>query len=553
MNKYYIAEGDFPFQFYIEKAVPVDESETKDMEVEGIASTSNVDHDNERMAPSALKAMANIINKEGVPLRIEHSKDDNAVIGAVYKAWFDGRGQLWIRSKLNSQNEVAKLLHKALKDGTKMGLSVGGKVKKAVREISDGIGKEVKTFYDVDLQEVSVTQRPANYDAWLVAKHYKLANESAEPFYKSSQLRMEFLFENPQLDYVQVFQKSIPNQAWKKVGEDNISNNVIMKKFFGKEESSEETKKEESSSETEKEESTDETKKEQESSEETKKEESTESTEKEESDESKEKATSDDESMGHRINALEESMKSIVKTMNDGFSAIAKAVGTRRDGQENTEGDGDVDKEESSSETEKEESSNDETEKEESSEETKKEESSEETKKEESEADETKKEESETETEKEETHTSSDYDMEPVQRAIKAIEKSFSINKSSKKVAGNTLDMFTALLSAALENTTEKFEKSGMSIPGGIRNMLIDRLVNNSEFQKAIKDMMKEPGIKKSVSVAGTPFVRGKDGKMYSLGLKEVEIKKSENQSTKEDFKSVYKKNYSGFNNPNAS
>src|SRR3990172_6785786 len=99
------ASGEFPFVFYIEKAVPTEEN--NELFVEGIASTTNVDHDNERMSEHALKQMASIVNSESVPLRIEHQKGDGAIVGKVFKAWIDERNQLWIKAMLDKTNPVA--------------------------------------------------------------------------------------------------------------------------------------------------------------------------------------------------------------------------------------------------------------------------------------------------------------------------------------------------------------------------------------------------------------------------------------------------------------
>ena len=130
------ATGNFAFHFWIAKAVAVEEDGK--MIVEGVASTSNVDHDHERMAPEALKAMARIINTTGVPLRVEHSQNDNAIIGNINKAWIDERNQLWIKAVLDEAHPAAGILYKGLKDGVKMGLSVGGFVKRATQEMVEG-------------------------------------------------------------------------------------------------------------------------------------------------------------------------------------------------------------------------------------------------------------------------------------------------------------------------------------------------------------------------------------------------------------------------------
>src|SRR5262249_4210407 len=156
------------------------------------------------------------INFDGVPLRVEHSKADSAIIGQVSKAWVDDRNQLHIQAELDKAHPVSPILHSSMKQGLKMGLSVGGLIKRAAREFSEAVGKNVKTFYDVMLKEVSVTPRPANYDSWVIAKSIATNEVEAEGLRKSNFYNM-FLNENPQLDYLQVFSKSIPDKEWRRV------------------------------------------------------------------------------------------------------------------------------------------------------------------------------------------------------------------------------------------------------------------------------------------------------------------------------------------------
>ncbi len=240
-----IAESDegFGFQFYIEKAV-MSEVENEDFVITGVASTTNIDHDNEKMSEAALIKMARIINEKNVPLRVEHQKNDDAIVGNIFKAWLDERNKLWIKALLDKNKPAAVMLKNALRSGAKLGLSVGGRVKRATRELVESTGKLIKTFYDVILDEVSVTWRPSNYDSWLVKKHYIEKIEDAQDF-NNSGVESEFLFENPKLDYLMVFEKSIPEQAWKKV--DEKENADDMKKKVNKEEENTEFESEEKS------------------------------------------------------------------------------------------------------------------------------------------------------------------------------------------------------------------------------------------------------------------------------------------------------------------
>jgi chemotaxis protein histidine kinase CheA len=419
--------------------------------------------------------------------------------------------------------------------------------------MSDAVGKMVKTFYDVELNEVSVTQRPANYDAWLVAKSYKDVEEDINTFEKSIQLRQEFLFDNPQLDYMQAFAKSIPDKEWKKVAEnDNIINDMSI---FKKNETSEttEAKKEGTETTTEKEattssetaekeattsettekdqsetttekavetETTSETMKESTESTTEKAQETTETTSEKkeqsanggETSEVAEKETTE-ETMSERMDRLEESQKSMLKMMKDGFQSISKAMeDSTTEVKEATASETDAEKEESETSTKKE--ATDETT--------------------------TEKEETDTTTEKEETSEAkpSDYQMDEVSKAISTIASSLKTDSD--------LDTFVAALSTAIQKSQDTMQESGKSIIG-FTQRIVDMVKESPEFQEEIRKMVKQPGMRKSVLVGGVPYMVSKDGKRYALSAKEVgaeEVKKSDKPTS---FKELFKAKFSSF------
>ncbi len=208
------------FSFLIEKAYPVDkdgnrievkyknfqkdapdeEIDLDNMFLEGIATTANVDHDQERMSGDAMGDMVAQINEKGIPLMNEHQKTWDAKLGNVLKAWKDERNQLHIKAKLDKDNSRAIDLYKALKKGLQVGLSVAGLVKRSAQEFVESLGKKVKTFYDVALKEISVTNRPSNFDTWLIAKGQAGSLEG-------------HLFENPHPFYEEYLQ-NYPSLNW---------------------------------------------------------------------------------------------------------------------------------------------------------------------------------------------------------------------------------------------------------------------------------------------------------------------------------------------------
>ena len=545
-------EQGWPFVFYIEKAVPIDEN--GELIVEGIASTINTDHDQERMADTALHSMSDIINEKGVPLRLEHSKEDSAIIGTVYKAWVDERNQLWIRAAMEKGNNTGSMIHEALKQGAKFGLSVGGRVKNAMRELSEATGKMVKTFYDVVLDEVSVTRKPANYDAWLFAKSYKEKGEDIKPFYVSP-LYKEFLFETPQLDYLRQFAKSIPDKAWSKINNDNIHKNMNKEKDE-KKEKAEETKDEKDTA------------------------------EKSFVTKSEFNALSSMVAKG-----FESLTKAITKAMDtDAKDAVNpdenkdKEVGDEvtakaREGQEDEGGNGTKDaegkkespdkaqdqanpdkskpipKEQQTAKklTVKSEKDEEETKKAEDAKEGEEKEKSEDAKDEDTKEKSEKDEEGE---EKEKAEGDKDEDgKDGMKSALKSIEgltkrmsgfKKSEVVEKSQKSELSQIDRFAVTVATALDAMNERFEKSGTRIPG-LAQMFADAIKNDASVQNELAAMIKMPGFKKSVSV-GVPYMTTKEGKRYALSAKSIDtaekVEKSESSKT---FKSVYQSGFSAF------
>lgn len=516
------AVGEFPFTFYIEKAVPMDEGD--EMILEGIASTTNIDHDKERMSKEALNAMESAINKDGVPLRVEHQKDELAIIGKVYKAWLDERNNLHIRARLDKSHPVSPILYDSMKKGVKMGLSVGGIVKRAVKEFSESFGGMVKTFYDVALQEVSVTPRPANYDSWLVAKSIASDANDAKRFEGREDIRREFLFENSQLDYLGSFAKSVPDKAWRKVQSPEINKN-------------------ENSMTDEKDEKTEET----------------------------EKA---------RVDSIEKGLKELTQLVTKGFNSIGNFLGKAMDGDamdavnpdkkkpeeepvaEKAGMDNEAedqaqpkkDKPKDESPTAKSEESSEDDDKTKKTEDTYELETVErsikifdglnkrlakmgKTSEETDEKKDTEK--SETEDEKKDETTKTGANGTTDDEHDTEGEK-----PQSEKSQHHPIDLFVAAVTKAMEGIVDRMEKSGHRVLGFEKEFVQKSILNDPEVQAEIQKMMKTPGPKRSVAM-GVPYMTQKDGSRIALipGVQQSTVEKSKKPVG--NFADLYKKEYS--------
>jgi hypothetical protein len=507
------AEGEFPFTFYIEKAVASTENE--EMILEGIASTTNVDHDNERMSKDALRAMEATINKEGVPLRVEHQKDAAAVIGRVFKAWVDERNQLHIRASLDKSHPVSPILHHSMKEqGVKMGLSVGGVVKSAMKEFSESVGGLVKTFYDVALQEVSVTPRPANYDSWLVAKSIAKDTKEAEKYSENVGLRKEFLFENSQLDYLQAFAKSVPDKAWRKVETTDINKNEnnMAKDNINKDNEHDTTDTAKSVSRPE-------------------------------------------------FDGLSKAVQDLIGAVSKGFDGIGTLIGKMGDGPKDQVNPSKA-KPEDESPAAKSSEKDEETEKaEDDKEDTEKSEDTDDMKEKSEDKDDTEKAakddtyDMETVTrsiatidklskkldgmkkaeEKEETEKAEDKDEED---AEKSEDKDETAEKSSKH---HPLDVFVVKMTDLMEKAVGRMEGKGKRVLGFEKSFAED-VQSDPALQTELMKLLKMPGFKKSVAM-GVPMMVTKDGKRYPLMAVPEQVEKS--ADTPKDFKTLYKSRYS--------
>lgn len=502
-----VAEGNFPFHFYIQKAIAG--AEDGKMIVEGVASTPNVDHDKERMSVEALKSMANVINTSGVPLRVEHSQADNAIIGTVNKAWIDERNQLWIKAVLDEAHPAAGILYKGLKEGVKMGLSVGGYVRRAVQEMVEGIGKQVNTFYDVALDEVSVTQKPSNYDARLMAKSFAKSEGEVDVLAAALESN-EFLFSSAmgQSDYLREFAKSIPEEEWKDVSKDYKleGNNKSMADET-------ETKKT--------------TKAEDESEKKTKAADDTET--------KTEKAKEDESEMTKSVtrgefNALVKAVGELGNTFTEVLGKMAKAMDSAPMDQNNP----DEKKKDPEEGKNVDKSSGGEAVDGEQPKEAKKD--PEEGKNVDKAAN------GDDENGTRETKAKEDtYDMETVERAIKrikAVGKSMDgdeekttkaadeteTRKSIKKVAD--IDALAIAVADTIERV-EKTMKEGGYQTEHIAKAMINELRGDSQFRKDLGHFLSEAGPKRSV-INGTPFVKMKDGRMFALTLASTEGERTE-------------------------
>lgn len=130
----------------------------------GIASSTSIDRDEEKMSPNALSEMCQTINVDHANLFGNHQYDWENILGGIDAAQKKD-DSIQIRMNPNKANpKYAQLIGTMATPGVKLGLSVGGNVKKSHWEHDNDLGKKIKIIDSVDLYEVSVVGIASNPD-----------------------------------------------------------------------------------------------------------------------------------------------------------------------------------------------------------------------------------------------------------------------------------------------------------------------------------------------------------------------------------------------------
>lgn len=159
------SNSEWRITFPIEKA----EERGDGLFITGLASGPEVDAQGDRMDARLIHKFADQINATGnlpfvdrLPYRDAHSKDGVLRdLGVASKAWVNDQGRLGVEVQLDEDNPAARYLFKQISKGKQYGMSVHGHVFGFVDEFVQEIGKTVRTYKDVLLDEISNTTRPA--------------------------------------------------------------------------------------------------------------------------------------------------------------------------------------------------------------------------------------------------------------------------------------------------------------------------------------------------------------------------------------------------------
>ena len=152
----------------------------KDVEkkyVEGVASSTDLDLQGDRMDPSAIRTMADSLKHHVIRLNAEHDTSWQSELGDISKLDVSENNELLIEAELNDMSKSHDLWYALTELNKKLGLSIGGYVKEyeMVKEEfkNEDTGeidyRWVRHYKDIELDHIAVTSSPANPKTWVGA------------------------------------------------------------------------------------------------------------------------------------------------------------------------------------------------------------------------------------------------------------------------------------------------------------------------------------------------------------------------------------------------
>jgi len=135
-----------------------------DWEFEGVASSTRLDRQREKMTAQALEAA---VGEGEVELVLAHRGCDS-VVGVVRERWIED-DTLRVRGTLRGDDAAARELQRRMEGGERFGLSLGGKVTKAHWGYDADTEGPVRHLDEVCVEHVAVCrpETAVNPDAWV--------------------------------------------------------------------------------------------------------------------------------------------------------------------------------------------------------------------------------------------------------------------------------------------------------------------------------------------------------------------------------------------------
>ena len=143
----------------------------KEYLIEGVASTTNIDLDEERISKNFIKSMKK--QAIGLPLKVVSHKDQgdlNQTVGVI-TGKSGNEDTFYVEGKLQppSDNGNVDKLVKQMDFGIQYGFSIFGIVTKIFRQFDEKLKKEIVVLDDGRLSHILITDQPANKDTFAQA------------------------------------------------------------------------------------------------------------------------------------------------------------------------------------------------------------------------------------------------------------------------------------------------------------------------------------------------------------------------------------------------
>jgi len=148
-----------------------DGTEKEERYVAGVASSTDIDLQGDRMTEQCLRTMADSLKTHIINLNAEHDTSWRSEIGDLEKLKVNGQKQLVCEAKLNDMSPARDLWYALTEQHKKLGLSIGGYVKEyeMAKEGEGDSAKWVRIFKEIELDHIAVTSSPANPKTWVQA------------------------------------------------------------------------------------------------------------------------------------------------------------------------------------------------------------------------------------------------------------------------------------------------------------------------------------------------------------------------------------------------
>lgn len=161
--------------------------------LQGLASNTRMDLTGERMADTAIDAMAKSLEANPVMLNNEHRDGWDDDFGEVTKLWVNDDHELMMEAEADPDHYRTQTLMKALDKGKQLGLSIGGYVIEAAMEWFADVGRKVMTYKNISLYHVAITGTPAVADTWVspITKSVKDWKDDAMTAHKTDEQMTE--------------------------------------------------------------------------------------------------------------------------------------------------------------------------------------------------------------------------------------------------------------------------------------------------------------------------------------------------------------------------